>query len=341
MNVICIFYRRACLVTAMAILVGQAISVRAQTVLVDFGSDTSYRGLSVHGADSNGNYWNSLQPGVLVSNLVDIQNTPTTIQVGWDTPVGTDSYNGPAGPTQPSPPAFPHYYDFLPLTDIDANALGNMGGALEGAFDFAAGPGIPGFNQVRFQIQQLDPTKKYDLSFFGSHKYSTDPNTVYTVYSDNTYSTAVGTTNLNVVDPTDPSAHNRDTIATISNLSPQTNNILYVQFIGSAGHEGYLNELRIVASAAPGLTGDYNANGKVDAGDYVEWRKYVGTTHVLSNDPTGGTIGATQYNTWRANYGNGGPGAGSGLGSGGAVPEPASLCLAFIGAIGLILRRRR
>src|SRR5436190_8747757 len=215
MNVICVFYRRACLVIALATLVGQAISVHAQTVLVDFGSDTSYRGLSVHGADSNGNYWNSLQPGNLASNLVDIQNTPTTIQVGWDTPVGTDSYNGPAGPTQPAPPGFPHYYDFLPLTDIDSVALGNMGGALEGAFDFAAGPSIPGFNQVRFQIQLLDPTKKYDLSFFGSHKYSTDPNTVYTVYSDNTYSTAVGTANLNVVDPADPTAHNRDKIATI------------------------------------------------------------------------------------------------------------------------------
>ena len=44
----------------------------AQTVLIDFGSDTSFRGLSVHGPDSNGNFWNSLQPGVLVSNLVDI-----------------------------------------------------------------------------------------------------------------------------------------------------------------------------------------------------------------------------------------------------------------------------
>lgn len=341
MNVIRVFYRRACLVVALAILVGQAVSIRAQTVLIDFGSDTSNRGLSVHGADSNGNYWNSLQPGLLVSNLVDIQNTPTTIQVGWDTPVGTDSYNGPAGPTQPSPPAFPHYYDFLPLTDIDAAALGNMGGALEAAFDFAAGPSIPGFNQVRFQIQQLDPAKKYDLSFFGSHKYSTDFNTVYSVYSDNTYSTLVGTTNLNVADPTDPTAHNRDTIATISNLSPQANNILYVQFIGSNGNEGYLNDMRVVATAAPGLTGDYNANGKVDAGDYVVWRKYAGTTHVLPNDPTGGTIGSTQYTTWRSYFGAGGPGSGSGLGSGGAVPEAASIFLACIGAIGLILGRRR
>jgi len=332
MNVIYFFYRRACLVIAIAVLVGQAVSTRAQTVLLDFGSDTSFRGLSVHGADSKGNFWNSLQPGVLVSNLVDIQNTPTMIQVGWDTPVGTDSYNGPAGPTQPAPPAFPHYYDFLPLTDIDQDALGNMGGALEAAFDFAAGPSIPGHNQVRFQIQQLDPTKKYDLSFFGSHKYSADFNTVYSVYSDNTYSTVVGTTNLNVADPADPTAHNRDKIATISNLSPQANNILYVQFVGSTGNEGYLNELRLVASAAPGQAGGYKANGKVDAADYVVWRKNLGTTNALPNDPTGGTIGTPQYNTWRLNFGNGGPGAGSVFGS--AVPEPASLLLGAVAAAG-------
>jgi len=337
MNVI-YFYRRACLVAATAFLVGQAISIHAQTVLVDFGSDTSNRGLSVHGADSNGNYWNSVQPGLLVSNLVDIHNTPTTIQLGWDTPVGTDSYNGPAGPTQPTP-AFPHYYDYLPLTDIDQVALGNMGGALEGAFDFAAGPSIPGFNRVRFQVQQLDPAKRYDLTFFGSHKYSTDSNTVYSVFSDNTYSTLVGTTNLDVVDPSDPTAHNRDKVATISNLSPQANNILYVQFIGSTGNEGYLNELRIVAAAAPGQPGDYNGNGKVDAADYVVWRKNLNTTNTLPNDPTGGTIGTAQYNTWRSNFGSGGPGTGSAFA--GAVPEPAAILIAFVSAAGLVFVRRR
>ena len=68
------------------------------------------------------------------------------------------------------------------------------------------------------------------------------------------------------------------------------------------------------------LTGDYNSNGKVDAADYVVWRKALNTTTVLPNDPTGGTIGTTQYNTWRANFGNG-----SGAGSGAAVPEPTAL----------------
>ena len=81
----------------------------------------------------------------------------------------------------------------------------------------------------------MDPAKKYDLTFFGSHKFSVDATTVYSVYTDNTYTTLVGSANLDVQDPADPSLHNRDTVATISNLSPQADNILYVQFVGSNG----------------------------------------------------------------------------------------------------------
>jgi hypothetical protein len=341
MNVIQVTKHRACLVVAAAILVGQAVSLRAQTVLLDFGDDSSYRGASTVNPDSNGNYWNNIHTGAFFQDLVDIQNHPTTIDFGFSTPVATDSYNGPAGPTEPIPglPASNDPHFFVPFTDIDQAALGNMGGSFAAAFDYVAGFDVPNF-AVKFEIQGLDPAKKYDLSFFGSHKYSTDANTVYRVYSDNTYSTVVGTTNLNVVSPTDPTAHNRDTIATISGLSPQANNILYVTFIGSNGNNGYLNELRITATT-PALNGDYNADGKVDAADYVVWRKYAGTTHVLPNDPTGGMIGPAQYATWRSNFGTGGPGAGSGLGTGGAVPEPASVVLVLLGSLCLMTRRGR
>src|SRR6478609_8495262 len=151
MNVIKFLMRHACLVSPILLLVGQASLTSAQTILVDFGSDTSFRGLSQHGPDSNGNFWNSLQPGLVVPGLVDVTNVATATQIAWDTPVATDSYNGPAGPTQPAPPGFPHYYDFLPLTDIDAAALGNMGGSLQAAFDFAASPGL-GTHDINGQL---------------------------------------------------------------------------------------------------------------------------------------------------------------------------------------------
>jgi hypothetical protein len=78
--------------------------------------------------------------------------------------------------------------------------------------------------------------------------------------------------------------------------------------------------------APAGLTGDYNGDGKVDAGDYVIWRK----TNIN---------GAQGYTDWRSNYGTGGPGAGAGL-DGASVPEPASLVLLVIGLTAFCSRRR-
>jgi hypothetical protein len=268
---------------------------------------------------------------VLASNLVDSHNTPTAIQIGYDTPMGFDSYNGPAGDTSFGTPA-----DNVDFTDIDPFALGDMG-VKAAAFDFMAGPSTAD-NRVRFEIQNLDPTKKYDLTFFESHKYSFDAITVYSVYSDSSFTTQVASTMLQVMDPTNPIKHNRDTLATITGLSPQTDNILFIQFVGMTGHEGYLNDMKIVAQAAPSLTGDYNNNGKVDAADYVVWRNNVGSTTVLPNDPAGGTIGNTQYNNWRSHFGQS-SGAGSGLGSA-AVPEPALISLVAIGLCGLVARLR-
>jgi hypothetical protein len=81
-------------------------------------------------------------------------------------------------------------------------------------------------------------------------------------------------------------------------------------------------------SGAPVLAGDYNSNGRVDAADYVVWRK-----------TNAGNQAA--YNTWRTNFGRtAGSGAGSSL-NGAAVPEPAAGLLALgIPAMMLFARRR-
>jgi len=76
--------------------------------------------------------------------------------------------------------------------------------------------------------------------------------------------------------------------------------------------------------AAPGLTGDYNNDGTVDAADYVVWRRDDGTQQ--------------GYDDWRANFGMSLPGAGGG--SGGAVPEPASFALVMLGMAGMWFSRR-
>jgi hypothetical protein len=66
------------------------------------------------------------------------------------------------------------------------------------------------------------------------------------------------------------------------------------------------------------LQGDYNGDGRVDAADYVVWRK--------TDDGTAGG-----YSTWRANFGR------SSFGSGSvtmvAVPEPSGSILIIIAAV--------
>ena len=47
------------------------------------------------------------------------------------------------------------------------------------------------------------------------------------------------------------------------------------------------------------LPGDYNGDGVVDAGDYIVWRNGLGTTYKLSD-----------YNVWRAHFGQSLPGSG-------------------------------
>ncbi|HJQ81206.1 MAG TPA: hypothetical protein VJ828_14695, partial [Lacipirellulaceae bacterium] len=63
-------------------------------------------------------------------------------------------------------------------------------------------------------------------------------------------------------------------------------------------------------AVTPKLAGDYNANGAVDAADYVVWRKTSGQSGVRpaadGTGPTGapdGVVDELDYQLWRANFG--------------------------------------
>jgi hypothetical protein len=86
-----------------------------------------------------------------------------------------------------------------------------------------------------------------------------------------------------------------------------------------------------------GIPGDYNDDGTVDAGDYVLWRKYNNTSTTLPNDSTPGTD-ASDFTVWRSHFGQM---AGSGVGASAAVPEPTTLVLLLMGALGLFFDRHR
>jgi len=242
----------ACAVAMMAGagLTSSPAHAASAPVLIDFGNNQSFRGATTPSPDQNGNHWNSMRTGVFYQNLVDSTGTATTLDFGFSTPVGTDSYNGPAGPTANQPLTQPE----IDAADVDQAALGVLG-VKAAVVDYVAE------FDCRFEIQQLDPTKTYDLTFFGSHKFSNNDATVYSVFSDNTYTTEVASGSLLVQTPGSPWLHNRDTTLTLSNVAPQASNILYVQFTGSEGSFGYLNDMLIREHVAAASAWKVDAGG--------------------------------------------------------------------------------
>jgi hypothetical protein len=81
-------------------------------------------------------------------------------------------------------------------------------------------------------------------------------------------------------------------------------------------------------SASVNLPGDFNSDGKVDAGDYATWRKNETANAALANDNGVGNQ-AARFALWRANFGNP-QGSGTGLGGSAAVPEPS---IALLGGL--------
>jgi hypothetical protein len=96
-------------------------------------------------------------------------------------------------------------------------------------------------------------------------------------------------------------------------------------------------------SSTGGVPGDYNANGVVDAADYVLWRDNNGLTSgatTAQGDGTGdGMVNSDDYGFWQARFGNT-SGSGSSLGSA-AIPEPTSLgVIPLLASLMLSFRKR-
>jgi hypothetical protein len=115
----------------------------------------------------------------------------------------------------------------------------------------------------------------------------------------------------------------------------------YVYRIMLNDYEGDFPENRSNTFSEPfrfALGGDFNADGTVDAADYVAWRNGLGTTYT-QND----------YGVWRAHFG---ASLGSGSGAAGyllgasakplsaAIPEPASLALLQLITVVLLFTSR-
>jgi hypothetical protein len=95
-------------------------------------------------------------------------------------------------------------------------------------------------------------------------------------------------------------------------------------------------------SSLPPIAGDYNANGVVDAGDYIVWRKALASGYNAAADGNDdGVVNEADYTYWRQRFGNPfaqGGGAGSSLA---AIPEPSSVLLLIMSLLTATFRRSR
>jgi autotransporter-associated beta strand protein len=98
---------------------------------------------------------------------------------------------------------------------------------------------------------------------------------------------------------------------------------------GPSSFKYSLHDTGSIINLRVSILGDFNFDDRVDASDYVVWRKGLGTTYTQAD-----------YDLWRAHYGET-AGSGSSFGGGGTVPEPSIFAFFIFAALPFVARRRR
>jgi hypothetical protein len=250
-----------------ALILGLTLSAEGQEWLIAMGNSSAsvFRGAPVPSPDPNGHYWNAVDSGDFFPSLTNINGQATGLALGFDGTTGNDFFNGPAGTTQ-NPTA----------VVVNATALGDLG-YKNGVYHY--------YVNAKFEIQGMDPAKQYNLTFFGSHAFSTDTATAYSMYSDQGYSNALRSVSLNVQDPNNASQWNTSQVAVFNNVSPQPNGTMYLNFLGAQGNLGYLNAMEI--QVATTVTSN---SASTSRGANVPW-----TTYEAENMTNNGTIFSPSY----------------------------------------------
>ena len=211
----------------------------------------------------------------------------------------------------------------LPLIDVDYSTSDFFSGSVTGSGD-ANGDLIYNNDRVfssEFAANPLDPSAELTegltvSSIFGSTKYN------WTISYRGIISYVGG-----------------DAGADTSSIA----SIAVAPVGDTANHDVVLIGLSTESITPPGVPGDYNGNGVVDAADYTVWRDHLGQTspdYTLQNEGMStGTVDTADYDFWKTHFGA--SGAGAGLLSGGAVPEPSTIVLALVGVIGFAAFGRR
>lgn len=232
------------MVAIVAILAVQASYGLGQTVLIDFGNDTTFRGVTTPGN------WNSVAFGY-VPNLIDSTGASTTIDWAPDGLGGVDSFNSIIGPTS-NPVSAAEIADAD--AKIDKPALGDLGAAQAAIDYYVSDNGTTGVG--RFQIQQVTQGQLYDLTFYGTKQFvaATDTETRFSVFDDAAYSNLLGS--VVVTTGTTNDAGNPSATGTIAGIPgpANANTIFYIQWEGvNTSTAGFINSMSLTAVPEPVL----------------------------------------------------------------------------------------
>jgi hypothetical protein len=302
----------------------------ATSTLEIFGTTTSGFG----GTRLNGFRLNDGVNNVLSVDMGQPSPPPSPIQSGFQSMAGTF----PLGPNSPSPSLTSTFGSYTvkvsgdPYQSTDYTRVGfeeNAANAspidpsiralyedgLQNNLDTNTGAGLS------LSIQGVVPNTKYALkvwSYNPDNTFYPTPTQFGPLSGSNTSGTSASITETATPLPT--SLNDYSTTIYVSS----TTSTLDIHAASTSNFGG----TRLNAFALS-LAGDFDGNNRVDAADYVLWRK----------DPStfGGSAG---YDAWRSNFGASiPPGSGSSLSA--AVPEPGPITGAIIGFVLCGIRRRR
>lgn len=197
--------------------------ISAQTILIDFGKTGT---ASTTSPDVNGNYWNNVTSGTSgtsIANLTTTTNGSSGIQLTITTAfanTGPDAY--------------------ATLTGESSLGALNIGTAISDFVYVSTGSAVITFSN-------LDSSKTYNFSLFGTRDTTTVRNTTYVVTGTNsgtqtlqTSGTDLGGSGIN---------YNDSTLALINGITPNASNEITLA-VSSAGL-GYLNALQISVVPEP------------------------------------------------------------------------------------------
>jgi hypothetical protein len=83
--------------------------------------------------------------------------------------------------------------------------------------------------------------------------------------------------------------------------------------------------------------GDYNADGVVDAADYVVWHRALESADLRADGNADGVVDIGDYDVWRSHFG---VVYGSGTSASSAVPEPATFALILLCTLAAVIGHR-